>query len=41
MLVDTENKLAIYYGQHVMKCYQVIYSSHNAIKNLVYEGLGF
>ena len=40
VLMDTENKIAIYYGQHVMKCYQVIYSSHNAIKNLVYEGLG-
>ena len=39
VLVDTENKLAIYYGQHVMKCGIGAYSIHGTLKNLVYEAL--
>ena len=37
---DTENRIALYYGQHVIYCGIGAYSAHHTIKNMVYEALG-
>ena len=40
VLMDTENRIALYYGQHVLHCGIGAYSAHHTIKNMVYEALG-
>lgn len=40
VLMDTENRIALYYGQHVIHCGIGAYSAHHTIKNMVYEALG-
>ncbi len=38
-MVDTENKIALYFGTHVRGCNYSYHQLHPAIRNLVYEGL--
>lgn len=40
VLMDTENRIALYYGQHIMNCGIAAYSVHHTVKNMVYEALG-
>lgn len=40
VLMDTDNRLALYYAQHVIGCGIGAYSVHHTIKNMVYEALG-
>ena len=39
VLMDTENRLAFYYGQQVMNCSYIFQLGHQMLKNLLYEGL--
>ena len=38
-LIDTDNKLSIFYAQHVNGCSYVYSHVHKAIRNLVYKAL--
>jgi CubicO group peptidase (beta-lactamase class C family) len=38
-MVDTENKIALYFGMHVRSCQYVYHVIHPMIRNLVYEGI--
>lgn len=40
VLIDPDNRVAIYYGQHIMNCRYVYYMAHSELRNLVYKALG-
>lgn len=39
VMIDPENRVAVYYGQHIKSCSYVYHVAHSAIRNFVYEGL--
>ena len=38
-MIDTDNHLSIFYGQHVLSCGYAYLNVHRAIRNLVYKAL--
>ncbi len=40
LLIDPDNKVGIYYGQHTLGCGPLYALGHPSIRNLTYEGLG-
>ena len=40
LLIDPENQIGVYYGQHVLGCSELFATAHPTIRDLVYECLG-
>ena len=40
LVIDPENQIGVYYGQHVFGCSELFATGHQTIRDLVYDCLG-